>query len=55
MGLLGKTTFPKVLSQSVVMVSTMRHTEKNDDMSYVVGLVGWEMRMSRASFLMVPS
>jgi hypothetical protein len=31
MGALGKTTFPKVISQSVAIVSTIRQTEKKDD------------------------
>ena len=30
-GALGKTTFPKVISQSVTIVSTIRHTEKKED------------------------
>ena len=53
-GAAGKTTFPNFLLHWVVMVSTMRHTSKKDDISKVVGLLGCEMRTVVYSFLMVP-
>lgn len=53
-GAAGKTTFPKVLSQDVVIVLTIRQTSKYDDISNVVGFVGCEIRIVVSSFLMVP-
>ena len=50
----GKTTFPKVCEQLVVMEATMRHTEKKEDMEKMVGLVGCETSMFNCSFLMLP-
>ena len=53
-GASGKTTFPNNFLQSVTMVSAIKHTEKSEDVFFVVGFVGCETKIDKSSFLIVP-